>query len=67
MRPLFLKQNPYCAVCGNFATEIHHKKGKIETLLTNELYFLAVCRSCHTWIELHPEEAKEKGYSLNRL
>jgi len=26
-----------------------------------------VCRSCHRWIEENPNEAKELGYSENRL
>lgn len=51
----------------NFATDCHHKKGKIGELLVNSDFFLAVCRDCHSWIELHPIESKEKGFSLDRL
>ena len=63
----FLGDNPFCKVCGKRASDIHHKKGREGNLLTNKSYFLAVCRTCHQYIELHPEWAKEKGYSLNRL
>lgn len=67
----YLEEHPYCEVswmcCGLLATEIHHKKGREVDLLTNVRYFLAVCRMCHQYIELHPIEAKEKGFSLSRL
>ncbi len=69
LRKVYLFTHPTCEVggCGCQATEIHHRKGRIGDLLTDETYFLAVCRSHHNYIELHPEEAKEKGYSLSRL
>ena len=71
IRAKFLEENPYCQAewmcCGLLATEIHHKKGKINDLLTDVRYFLAVCRICHQHIELHPKEAKELGFSLSRL
>lgn len=69
LRKVYLFTHPVCEVigCGCESTEIHHKKGRIGDLLTDERYFLAVCRSHHNYIELHPEEAKEKGYSLSRL
>lgn len=81
VRKKFLEENPHCAVHdgewsqenGNFlfepclATEVHHQKGKIGALLTDTRYFLPVCRVAHDYIEKHPLEAKEKGYSLSRL
>jgi hypothetical protein len=63
----FLKLNPICAVTGNQATEIHHKKGRTGGLLTDVRYFLPVCREAHIYIENNPKWAKEMGYSLNRL
>ena len=65
VRIAFLLDNKYC-FCGCLATDIHHKKGRMGTLLTNTDYFLAVCRDCHSRIELSPKWAKEKGYSLER-
>lgn len=68
LRDDFLKDHFICEVCfKNPATDVHHKKGRLGELLTLVRYFLAVCRNCHTWIESHPKEAKDKGYSLSRL
>ena len=67
-RKAYLQAYPYCETnCGMGASQIHHRKGRIGSLLTNINYFMAVCAECHKWIEEHPLEAKEKGYSLNRL
>lgn len=66
IRLAFLKDNPRCAVTGRDATEIHHMKGRVGSLLTDTKYFLPVCRDAHQRIELNPEWAKENGYSLNR-
>lgn len=52
---------------GDYATEIHHSRGRIGNLLTDKKNFLAVCRRCHTWIEENPAKAKELGFSKNRL
>ena len=53
-------------ICTTHSTDVHHMKGRIGPLLTDTKFFLAVCRSCHTWIEEHPKEAKELGYSISR-
>lgn len=52
--------------CTGNATDVHHKAGRGENHL-NISTWMAVCRSCHSWIELNPTEAKELGYSENRL
>lgn len=70
-RAEYLMANPNCEArinsnCKVSACEIHHRKGKLGGLLYDSTYFLAVCRDCHTYIELHPIEAKEKGFSLER-
>lgn len=63
----YLSEHEQCEVCGWGANlQIHHKKGRINTLLTDKRYFLAVCHTCHQKIELFPQWAKEKGYSLSR-
>ena len=68
VRERYLNNNPICEVCGTtHSDQIHHKKGKIGSLLYNERYFLAVCFPCHRHIEDNPEFAKREGYSLNRL
>lgn len=67
----FLYQHEFCKarlpICTQWATEIHHMKGRIEELITDTRFFLPVCRSCHDWIENHPEEAQVLGLSLSRL
>ncbi len=67
----FLYQHEFCKarlpICTQWATEIHHMKGRIEELITDTQFFLPVCRSCHDWIENHPEEAYVLGLSLPRL
>lgn len=70
LRRLFMIGNPSCQAklvgCGGKATDVHHKAGRGENLLKIGTW-LAVCRSCHQWIEEHPAEAKELGFSENRL
>lgn len=71
-RILYLQDHPMCeahlpGICTDYATDIHHMSGKIGDLLTDERYFKALCRSCHTFVENNPEVAKEKGLSINRL
>jgi hypothetical protein len=68
IRNMFLKFNPRCCVhlhCR--ATQVHHAKGRIGDLLYDVRYFKGVCDAGHHWIELHPEEAKELGFSDFRL
>jgi hypothetical protein len=71
VRQLFLSKNEFCKarlpICTMWATEVHHMKGRIESLLTDANYFLPVCRKCHDWIENHPDEAYDLGLSLYRL
>lgn len=71
VRMNFLLKYPHCQAgipgrCTHNSTDVHHKAGRIGALLTDTEHFLSVCRSCHTWIELNPLEAKELGYSVTR-
>lgn len=65
----YIKDHPICEFegCQCKSKDIHHKKGKIGDLYTDETYFMAVCRDHHIWIERNPNEAKRLGYSLDRL
>lgn len=71
VRDQFMKEHPNCQArldgCTIKATDTHHAKGKVGDLLTDKRYFKALCRSCHSYIEINPNFAKEKGFSLNRL
>lgn len=68
IRELYLKAHPFCEVTGppHRATEIHHRKSRLGDLLFDVRYFLAVSREAHQYIETHPQEAYEKGWSLLR-
>ena len=70
LRKSYLDKHNMCeahlADCTTYATDVHHKAGRGEHMLDQSTY-MAVCRSCHQWIELHPNEAKEKGFSVERL
>jgi hypothetical protein len=69
-RTAFLALNPICQAkvynCSVKATDVHHKAGRGENH-NNINTWLAVCRSCHKWIEENPEDAKELGFSKSRL
>lgn len=71
VRDQFMKDHPQCQArlkgCTIKATDIHHARGKVGDLLTDKRYFKALCRDCHSYLEVHPNEAKEKGFSLSRL
>lgn len=62
-----LSENPICPVTGEVATQIHHMAGRIGELLTDRRYMLPVSAKGHVKIELNPQWAKEKGYSISRL
>lgn len=70
LREQFLKRKPYCEAhlpgCAVNATDVHHKKGRTGNLLLDDTEFLAVCRTCHGWIETHPKEAKLLNFSKSR-
>ena len=69
LRKVYLTDKPNCMAsipgCALRASEIHHKKGRGE--YHNDVStWLAVCRSCHEWIETHPEQALELNLSIKR-
>ena len=51
--------------CTLKTTDVHHMKGRGKYLLDTNTW-LSVCRSCHNWIEVHPEESKELGFSISK-
>lgn len=70
LRVEFLSNNPFCkahlAGCTANSTDVHHKAGRGKNYLDRQTW-VAVCRSCHDWIEKHPMQAKELGLSTSRL
>jgi hypothetical protein len=70
LREQFLKRKPFCEAhlpdCSINACDVHHKAGRIGPLLLDDTQFLAVCRTCHNYIETHPKEAKLLDFSKSR-
>lgn len=80
LREVYLILNPWCQFegCKDKACDIHHAKGHIGyyddwarqnkiSLYLDMRFFKGLCRDHHTWVETHPNEAKEKGLSFDRL
>lgn len=72
LRKLYLESHPFCeaklpGICTAEATDIHHMSGKIGDDYLDVNNFIALCRACHVWVENNPTEAKELGFSKNRL
>lgn len=54
-RQNFLRENPYCQICGARTTEIHHDWTTKDYLDDEEMFFdtehwVPLCHSCHTRI-----------------
>jgi len=64
---LQLPENKICPITKEPTTDVHHKKGRIGSLLLDTKYWVALSRSGHRFVEENPIWAKENGYSLNRL
>lgn len=69
IKAMYLASHHNCEFkgCWELSNEVHHKAGKTGKLLFDGRYFMAVCRDHHIWIETHPKESKELGYSVTRL
>ena len=71
-RIIFIQEHPLCeahipGICTNYSTDVHHTAGRIGADLLDETRWKALCRACHTWVEEHPAEAQEKGFSIKRI
>ena len=70
LRKEWLPNYPMCQAkinkCTLKSTDVHHKKGRGKYLLDTNTW-LSVCRNCHTWIELNPEDSKELGFSISKI
>ena len=70
-RKIFMLEHPMCqanisGLCTHKSTDVHHKAGRVGSLLLDESKWMAVCRTCHQWIETHPIEATEKGWRVSK-
>lgn len=63
VRRAFLKERPTCEACVNLvslaahadlrphpATEVHHKRGRLGTLLLDTRFWIPCCQNAHDWI-----------------
>ena len=70
LRIAYMYHNEMCQAhlpnCTNVATDVHHKSGRGINYLDISTW-MAVCRTCHSWIELNPLKAKALGHSTDRL
>lgn len=53
--------------CDRLATQVHHRRGRIGALLTDERYWSALCGPCHRWVTEHPARAYDLGISERRI
>jgi hypothetical protein len=69
VRDAYMRDHKICEhpECSSPSTELHHSKGRIGKLLTDPLYFKALCHAHHEWAEKNPILAKELGLSVDRL
>lgn len=72
MRKKYLLNNLLCAaqlqrVCTKHSTDVHHMAGRIGDNYLDTKTWLPVCRSCHMWIEEHPKESKEMGFTQSKF
>lgn len=61
MRNKFL-HNRRCPVFGGRATEVHHTRGRIGTLLIDVRWWIGVSVQGHKWIHKNPNRSREKGW-----
>lgn len=70
LRIPFMEKHPMCQAalpgCQGPSCDVHHKKGRGKYLLITGTW-MAVCRVCHEWIELHPIEATEMGFRESKI
>jgi hypothetical protein len=68
-RDNYFKENPVCEYpeCCSTDIQLHHKRGRIGALLSDERYFCSLCDKHHKFVELNPVVAKAMGLSMDRL
>ena len=58
---------PLVLACRQEMADVHHTKGRVGDLYTDTRWMVGLCRSCHDYVEAHPEWAREVGLSASRL
>lgn len=66
-----LAENPNCDIkeegCQIKATGLHHQKKRTPATFLDKRFLIRACNSCQMWVEIHPQEAIERGYSLSKF
>ena len=67
VRDAYMREHRTCEVdgCDKNSTDLHHKKGRGK-YLSDERYFMAVCRTCHIKIGKNPKWSYANGYMILR-
>jgi len=65
----YFKEKPICEYpnCNSTQIQLHHRGGRIGSLLTDKRNFASLCDEHHRICELNPLHAKELGLSVDRL
>lgn len=66
---IFLSENNECGVgkCErdgwvDVATQVHHSRGRLGSLLKAVEFFIPSCASCHAWVHNNPNEARKLNW-----
>ena len=63
---VFLDENLACECCGNMATQVHHRAGRLGKNLLDEKTWTAICSRCHYVIHANPAWSYEQGWMIKR-
>ncbi len=47
--------------CIRIATQVHHQRGRIGSMLCDKRYWILLCQFHHTWIHEHSKTARAMG------
>lgn len=66
-----IRSRGYCELCGDFATQVHHRRprglgGTRDPQINLPSNLLHVCLGCHGYIEAHRAEALTNGWLVSR-
>lgn len=58
----FLREHPFCEICGRRTQDVHHKAGRLGGNFLDRSTWMSLCRLCYDWIHQHPAEARALGW-----
>jgi hypothetical protein len=62
LKRVWLANHTTCEVTGEPATEVHHRRGRVGTLLIDTRFWMAVSRVVHGLIHRQPATARSEGW-----